>query len=238
MSRPQAEPPDLREHGRGVASDRRLFFQLLVFDGCPDPAALGGAVENSRGHGVAYAELNQPRGAGLLTCSEDPAYFTDALRSALAKPTFSDLTPRAGWSMIGRTYSIGYETDLDETLLHRPVRHAFEEAWPWAVWYPLRRSGAFARLDAEEQKGVLAEHGKLGMSFSAGDFAHDVRLACHGLDPSDNDFTIGLMGAGLAPLSKLVEAMRRTVQTSTYLERLGPFFVGRRVWQSSPPVLQ
>ena len=33
------------------------------------------------------------------------------------------------------------------------------------------------------------------------------------------------------PLSALVQAMRKTQQTSLYLDRLGPFFVGRAVWQ-------
>jgi len=28
--------------------------------------------------------------------------------------------------------------------------------------------------------------------------------------------------------------MRKTQQTSLYLERLGPFFVGRALWQSTP----
>jgi hypothetical protein len=30
-------------------------------------------------------------------------------------------------------------------------------------------------------------------------------------------------------LSALVQAMRKTQQTSLYLDRLGPFFVGRKV---------
>lgn len=59
-----------------------------------------------------------------------------------------------------------------------------------------------------------------------------MRLACHGLDAADNDFIIGLLGADLAPLSKLVETMRSTEQTADWLERLGPFFVGRKTWQS------
>lgn len=235
MPRPQVDPPDLREHGRGVASDRRLFMQLLVFDHCPDARVLGDAVERSGGHGIAYAEASDPRGAALLTASEDPAYFVESLRPTLNLPTFLDAAPRAGWSMLGRSYSLGYETDLEDTLLCRPVRHAFQEDRPWAVWYPLRRGGAFSQLSPDEQRGILAEHGKIGMSFSAGGFAADVRLACHGLDPHDNDFVIGLMGRKLAPLSKLVETMRGTIQTSTYLDRLGPFFVGRKVWQSAPP---
>src|SRR5260221_567448 len=85
----------------------------------------------------------------------------------------------------------------------------------------------------QEQRVILAEHGAIGMSFGAGDYAHDIRLACHGLDKSDNDFVVGLIGKDLYPLSAIVQTMRKTQQTSLYLERLGPFFVGRAVWQSA-----
>ena len=66
---------------------------------------------------------------------------------------------------------------------------------------------------------------------SNADLAHDIRLACHGLDVHDNDFVVGLVGKDLHPLSAVVQAMRKTQQTSLYLDRLGPFFVGRAVWQ-------
>jgi chlorite dismutase len=42
---------------------------------------------------------------------------------------------------------------------------------------------------------------------------------------------IGLIGKDLYPLSAVVQAMRTTQQTALYLDRLGPFFVGRAVWQ-------
>ena len=48
----------------------------------------------------------------------------------------------------------------------------------------------------------------------------------------DNDFVIGLVGRQLHPLSHLVQAMRKTTQTSQYLQTLGPFFVGHALWQS------
>ena len=35
------------------------------------------------------------------------------------------------------------------------------------------------------------------------------------------------------PLSAIVQTMRKTQQTSLYLERLGPFFIGRALWQSA-----
>jgi chlorite dismutase len=60
-----------------------------------------------------------------------------------------------------------------------------------------------------------------------------VRLACFGLDQHDNDFVIGLIGSELYPLSACVQQMRKTRQTSTYIERMGPFFVGKALWQSS-----
>ena len=67
------------------------------------------------------------------------------------------------------------------------------------VWYPLRRNGRFAQLPADEQRTILAEHGEIGMAFGAADYAHDIRLACHGLDRDDNDFVIGLDRQGAVP---------------------------------------
>ena len=46
-------------------------------------------------------------------------------------------------------------------------------------------------------------------------------------------FIVGLIGKDLYPLSAIVQTMRKTQQTSLYLERLGPFFVGRALWQSA-----
>jgi len=114
-----------------------------------------------------------------------------------------------------------------------PICTATNTAWPWAIWYPLRRRGAFMQLSADEQRKILMEHGSIGRSFGEADYAHDIRLACHGLDTNDNDFVIGLTGKQLYPLSAIVQAMRITVQTSQYIERLGPFFVGKAVWQRS-----
>jgi chlorite dismutase len=134
--------------------------------------------------------------------------------------------------MIGRTYASGFEADLDEWLLRRPRRTALNPAWPWGIWYPLRRNGAFARLTPQEQGAIIREHSVLGRAYGEADLAHDVRLACHGLDTHDNDFVIGLVGRELHPLSHLVQAMRKTAQTAQYLQTLGPFFVGHALWQS------
>jgi chlorite dismutase len=59
----------------------------------------------------------------------------------------------------------------------------------------------------------------------------DVRLACFGMDKNDSDFVIGLIGKELFPLSACVQAMRKTKQTSSYMETMGPFFIGRAIWQ-------
>jgi chlorite dismutase len=158
--------------------------------------------------------------------------FLDRVRPVLNQPPFQELVQKPDYTMFGRTYAIGYEPDLKEVLLDRPRRTVLNPAWHWAVWYPLRRNGRFAQLPPEEQRVILAEHGAIGMSFGAGDYAHDIRLACHGLDRDDNDFVIGLIGKDLFPLSAVVQTMRKTQQTSLYLDSLGPFFIGRVVWQA------
>ncbi len=207
-------------------------MQFLGFGGCVDTRPLVAALEHSGLTGVLYEDVNDPRGVGLVTLSEDPGLFVDRLRPLLNGPAFASLTQKPEFTMLGRTYSIGYEPDLKDVLLDRPRRTVLNRDWNWAIWYPLRRNGRFAQLSAEEQRVILAEHSTIGMAFGAGDFAHDVRLACHGLDKQDNDFVVGLIGKALFPLSAVVQSMRKTQQTSLYLDRLGPFFVGRVVWQS------
>jgi chlorite dismutase len=231
------EPPDLSEkggirNGQPQRSNARLFMQLLAFGGCTDPRPLADALAAAGVSGALYEDINDPRGVALLTLSEDPAQFLDRVRKVLNAAPFAPLAQKPEYTMFGRTYSIGYEPDLKETLLDRPRRTVLNPAWKWGVWYPLRRSGRFAQLPVEEQRVILAEHGAIGMSFGAADYAHDIRLACHGLDKDDNDFVVGLIGKELYPLSAIVQAMRKTQQTALYLERLGPFFVGRAVWQS------
>jgi chlorite dismutase len=133
---------------------------------------------------------------------------------------------RPEYAMIGRSYSIGHEPDLAHALLRRSVENVLHPSYPWHVWYPLRRNGAFARLDPHEQSIILREHASLGMAYGQQGLGHDVRLACHGLDAADNEFLIGLVGPELHPLSHLVQAMRKTKQTSEYISQMGPFFVG------------
>ena len=235
--RGRIEPPDLSEKGglkggQPQRSNERLFMQLMAFGNCRDTASVAACLSRAAITGVLYEDLNDPRGIGVLTLSSEPAYFLDVVRPLLATAPFEDLEPKPQFTMFGRTYALGYEPDLHDTLIDRPRRTVLKPQDVWGVWYPLRRSGRFAQLQLEQQRAILAEHGAIGMTFGAADYAHDIRLACHGLDRDDNDFVIGLIGKELFPLSAVVQAMRKTQQTSLYLDRLGPFFIGRAAWKS------
>ena len=76
------------------------------------------------------------------------------------------------------------------------------------------------------------EHGGIGFAYGKAGHAVDIRLSGHGLNKDDHDFIIGLLGKELFPLSALVQHMRRTRQTSEYIEAMGPFFIGHAIWQS------
>jgi chlorite dismutase len=228
------DPPDLSEkggvrNGEPQRSDERLFMQLLAFGSCPDARAVAAELAGLPVETIVYEDLNDPAGVAILAVSPEPEAFLDTLRPALKRGELARLVLKPEYTMFGRTYALGYEPDLSDTLVGRPRRTVLNREWPWAIWYPLRRSGGFAQLAADEQRRILAEHGAIGKTFGASDLAHDVRLACHGLDRHDNDFVIGLIGKELFPLSALVQAMRRTQQTALYLDRLGPFFVGRKL---------
>ncbi len=225
---------DVRERGANQQSaDKRLFMQLQAFGGCTDVKPLVRALEASRLEAVLYHDVNDPRGVGVLGMSEDPGSFVGPFRELLNTGAFGELMLKPELTMLGRTYASGFEADLDEWLLRRPRRTALNPAWPWGIWYPLRRTGGFARLSPQEQGAIIREHSVLGRAYGEADLAHDVRLACHGLDAHDNDFVIGLVGRELHPLSHLVHAMRKTAQTSQYIHTLGPFFVGHALWQSA-----
>lgn len=227
---------DIRERGRAadgsiISTDRRLFMQFFAFGGCPQIAALTQALEAAQFSGALYEDVNDPRGVGLLAVSEDPDYFVTTVRHFLNQPPFSTLTPKPEYTMLGRSYAQGYETDLEEALITRPRSRVFDAGLRWVVWYPLRRAGSFERLLADEQRTILMEHGGIGRAFGKAGLGHDIRLACFGLDKNDNDFIIGLLGPQLYPLSAIVQRMRKTKQTSLHIEHMGPFFVGKVAWQ-------
>ena len=230
---PRPEPVDLREVGAPIdgtpqVSDRRLFFQLHVFEDCSDASTVIEMLEESRLNAVLYDDFNNPTGIGVLFIVEDPAVLTTDTRDLLAEfQRAANPLYRAEMTMIGRTYSSGREPNLEEWLLNKPLQSALNPEFPWAIWYPLRRNPEFYRLEHRERGRILGEHAMLGRSYAAGGYASDIRLACFGLDTNDNEFVIGLVGPELYPLSRLIQDMRQTEQTTEYIESLGPFFVGK-----------
>jgi hypothetical protein len=239
---PDAKQPglpeiDINEYGGkkdGVrqSMNRRLFMQLLVFDvPAPNDAdararSVAQVLRERKIPGVLYADANDPRGVGLLTWSEDPADFVRQVRPLFSTEHLRDVAIRNDMTMLGRTYSTGHEPELAFTLLERPVDNVLDETSPWHVWYPLRRSGAFTKVEPQDQSHIMREHAAIGMAYGQKELAHDVRLACQGIDANDNDFVIGLVGRELQPLSHLVQTMRKTRQTSEFIVHMGPFFVG------------
>ena len=142
-----------------------------------------------------------------------------------------DVQQKQSFTMLGRTYSIGYENDLEQVLIRQPVKRICDSKNSWAVFYPLRRSGMFERESKESQRKMLMEHGGIGHAFGRAGLATDIRLSAHGLNTEDHDFVIGLLGEELFPLSAVVQRMRRTRQTSEFIEAMGPFFIGKAIWQ-------
>ncbi|GAC1351972.1 MAG: hypothetical protein NVSMB1_10200 [Polyangiales bacterium] len=221
-----------KREGERQAMNRRLFMQLLVFDakeGSPvDPLSkeVASLLRKRAVPFVLYADAMNPRGLGLLTFGEDPSIFVRDVRPIFSASSLRELVLRPEYTMIGRSYSTGHEPDLEFVLLRRPIENVMTEAYPWHVWYPLRRTGAFARLEPIDQSHILREHAAIGMAYGQKELAHDIRLACHGLDAKDNEFVLGLVGPTLHPLSHLVQTMRKTRQTSEFIAQMGPFFVG------------
>lgn len=259
MSEDTGRIPDILEHGAPVdgqpqTAEERLYMQLNVFRVMKDDfvifdpdgdvieapalpeimANIATALENSGLESSVYLDVNDPSGVGVLFLAEDPDTFVTDVRDLLTGSPFDAMERRENMTMFGRTYSLGYEPDLRESLIHRPRNTVLNPDWPWAIWYPLRRNGAFARLEHKEQRQILMEHAHIGRAYGRADFAHDIRLACYGLDEADNDFVIGLIGKALYPLSRVVQDMRKTQQTALYIDSLGPFFVGKKIWSSDP----
>src|SRR5579875_2969569 len=104
---------DIREKGglRGGAqqvSDRRLFMQLLAFGDAPDSSRLIEPLTDSGLEGVLYEDVNDPRGVALLTWSDNPDHFICRVRPFLNRDEFAKLVQKPEYTMMGRTYSIGY----------------------------------------------------------------------------------------------------------------------------------
>lgn len=226
---------DLAEKGRDadgkmISLNRRLFMQFMSFSNC-DRDNLLTQVEQRQIQAVIYQDINDFDGLGVLAYCEDPAYLVDEVQDLIKSAWNDRMSQKHDLSMLGRTYSIGYENDLEDVLIRRPVNRVCDPTTPWAVWYPVRRSGQFERQSKEDQRKMLMEHGGIGHAYGKAGYATDIRLAGHGLNMEDHDFIVGLLGKELYPLSALVQHMRRTRQTSEFIQSLGPFFIGKAIWQ-------
>src|SRR5262245_59576395 len=130
---------DLSEKGKTkdgevIALDRRLFMQFLAYGDCGDSAPLIEALAQAGIEGALYLDVNDPQGVGLLTLTENPDDFVSRIRGLLNRPPFASLTPKPEYTMLGRTYALGYEPDLEETVIHRPRRKVLDPEWAWVVW--------------------------------------------------------------------------------------------------------
>src|ERR1700754_1870134 len=110
---------DIRErgglrNGEPQFSDRRLFMQLIAFGGSPSAGSIVEDLEDSGIDGVLYEDVNDPRGVGLLTWSDNPDYFVKCFREVLRGPAFSSLEQKLELSMLGRTYALGHEPNLED----------------------------------------------------------------------------------------------------------------------------
>ena len=151
---------DILEHGLDrdgarTTFDKRLFMQLQVFGGCTNERQLVEKLEEAGIEAVLYKDMNDPQAVGLLTMSEDPTSFVTTLRDLLNDEPFMMLDFKPEFTMLGRSYSSGYEPDLEDWLVAKPRRTALNPDWPWAVWYPLRRTGVLLSSSRERTEEHL-----------------------------------------------------------------------------------
>ena len=233
-----SDPRDLRDFGMPVqgipqAIDRRLYMQLQVVTGIANRSQVVAEVREAGAAAVLYADLNDPRGVGVLLWDEDPLRLSAKAEALHSLPSLGAGQLRPEFTMLARSYAFGREDDVTFWLTKRPIDVATYPNRPWAVWYPLRRKPGFYRLPKDEQAEMLREHGLIGHNFGSAGYATDIRLECFGMDPADNEFVLGLLSDRLDWLSRLVKEMRSTRQTGEFMDHLGPFFVGHTLYQHS-----
>ncbi len=149
---PRPEPVDLRETGAPIdgepqVSDKRLFFQLHVFECRVIPEVIVKNIQSSRSSQTAvfYDDLNNPTGLGVLFIDESPTHLMLQSHALQTMQRKGEILYRPEMTMIGRTYSSGREPDLEEWLINKPLRNVLNPEFPWAIWYPLRRNPEFYR---------------------------------------------------------------------------------------------
>jgi hypothetical protein len=132
-------------------------MQLLAFGKVDDTTELAKALRASGLEAVLYEDLNDPHGVGLLTWSTDPDFFVSKLRPFLNRKPFVSLDLKPSYTMMGRTYSLGHEPNLEDWLLKRSPKTVTDPQNIWHVWYPLRRKGEFNALPPRFRNVRLCE---------------------------------------------------------------------------------
>ena len=102
------------QEGTRQTLSKRLFMQLQVYGNCRDTGGLVEPVKRSGLECVLYQDVNDPRGIGILSMSEDPAVFVSRLKSLLTTGPFQECQPKPDFTMLGRSYAVGYEQDLED----------------------------------------------------------------------------------------------------------------------------
>src|SRR5258706_464535 len=123
--RGRIQPPDLSEKGGArdgepQRSDDRLFVQLLAFGDCADAQAVAAHVERAGVDGAVYEDVNYPRGLAILSLARTPELLVERVRPALNTGPCAGLRLKPEYTMLGRPYALGYEPDLQATLIDLP----------------------------------------------------------------------------------------------------------------------
>ena len=235
---PGLPPIDVNEYGgkkdgERQAMNRRLFMQLLVFDAPAGEAAdeigkdLAAQLRHNAIAGVVYADASSPRGLGLLTWSEDPAHFVQAVRPLFARR----LAAQGGPAPAVR--------DARPHLRHGP--RAGPRARAPAPRHPERderrstrgtsgtRSAARARSRGSTRRSRAASCASTRRSASPTarpSWRTTSASRATGSTPRTTSSSSASSGASSTRFSHLVQTMRKTRQTSEYIAKMGPFFVG------------
>ena len=167
-----------------------------------------------------------------MVAAENPEYFVSDLRTLFSRRPFEGLVHKPEFDMLGRTYSIGYEQDLEETLFKRPLSKmldAEEHLGRSGIRSSAPRSSTRCRRSISARSSRSMARSRTATRAMRTTSASRATASTRTITTSSS----GLVGAQLHPLSAIVQEMRKTEQTSQYLDSLGPFFVGRAIWQSA-----
>src|SRR5438105_4252373 len=97
-------------------------MQFMAFGGADSTVGLIRQLDKQTFGAVLYEDTNDPHGVGLLTWNVDPDHFVSHVRPMLNTAPFRDLAFKPEYTMLGRTYALGHEPNLEDWLLHRSPR--------------------------------------------------------------------------------------------------------------------